>query len=391
MPDVARPTAPKWLVYAIVVLLPVMMAYAAWSTMDPRVKNANAKPAAKLGVEVAEVQIGPMPDVLEATGKALPSSTVEIRAQVGGILKSVLVKDGDRIEVGQPLFEIDDVPLKAALALAEAQWEKDKALAENALDTETRLKPLAQSGATTKKDYVTAVNMRVSLMAAADASKAQIEQARIALGYAKIASPIAGRAGAILVKAGNLISTANGAVPLLVVNAVTPADVQFSIAQHAFKLLRKAQTDEVLPVEIRDTGRAQLRARGTLAFLDNAFNELSGTIMLRARISNEREELWPGEFVAVRIVLRTDPQAVSIPEVVLQEGQAGSYVFVAANGQARLRQVKVSRIVDGRAVITDGLSSGDKVITRLPTNLRDGSNIDIRSASPALETPVALH
>lgn len=390
MPDVAHRTVPRWLLYAVLVVLPLATAYGAWTTMEPTTKGARAKSAPRLGVEVAEVQIGPMPDVLEATGKVLPSSTVEIHAQVGGILKSVQVKDGDHIEVGQPLFEIDDVPLKAALALAEAQWEKDKALAENALDTETRLKPLVQSGAASRKDYVTAVSTRAALMAAADASKAQVDQARIALGYAKITSPIAGRAGAILVKAGNLISTANGAVPLLVVNAVTPADVQFSIPQQAFKKLRRARADAALPVEIRDTGSTRVRARGVLAFLDNAFNELSGTITLRARTPNEREELWPGEFVAVRVILRTDPQAISLPEVALQQGQAGSYVFVAASGQARLRQVEVSRIIDGRAVITEGLSGGDEVITRLPTNLRDGSNIDVRAASPARETPVAF-
>lgn len=361
----------------------------AWSQLGRTSKDTAAAPVAKLGVEVAEVKIGPVPEVLEATGKILASASVEIRAQVGGQLKSVLIKDGDHIEIGQPLFEIDDIPLKAALALAEAQWQKDKALADNALDTETRLRPLSLTGATTKKDYVTAVNTRISLQGAADASKAQIEQAHIALGYSRIVSPIAGRAGAILVKAGNLLSTATGTVPLVVINSVTPAEVQFSIPQQAFEHLRLAQSREPLTVEIRDTGHTKLRARGTLAFLDNAFNDLSGTITLKARIPNANEELWPGEFVAVRVLLRTEPEALSVPEVALQQGQNGPYVYVADAGKAKIQPVKVARIIDGRAVIAEGLSTGQSVLTRIPTNLRDGSLIDVRANAAPLSTPVA--
>ncbi len=245
------------------------------------------------------------------------------------------------------------------------------------------------SVAATKKDYVTAVNLRVSLAAAAEASKAQIEQARIALGYSRITAPISGRAGAILVKAGNLISTANGTVPLVVINSVTPAEVQFSIPQLAFRQVRSAQAQEPLVVEVRDTGRKALRARGSLAFLDNAFNELSGTITLRARVPNKDEELWAGDFVAVRILLRAEPAAISIPEVALQQGQNGSYVYVAEADKARVQLVKVARIVDGRAVIAEGLSGGQRVVTRIPTNLRDGSPIEVRANASPQDIPVA--
>lgn len=389
MHDPRPPSSVKWHLYGLFSMAPVMLALAAWAVMDPTANGTTIKAAPKLAVEVADVQSGPMPDILEATGRVIPSGSVEIRAQVGGILKSVLVRDGDVVQAGQPLFEIDATPLKAALALAQAQWEKDKALADNALDTETRVTPLAQSGTATKKDYVTAVNTRISLMAAAEASKAQVEQARIALGYAKITSPIAGRAGAILVKAGNLLSTANGSAPLLVVNAITPAEVQFSIPQQAFQQLRSALAKKNLDVQVRDSGRAQVRARGDIVFLDNSFNDLSGTITLRARVANDQEELWPGEFVAVRIVLRTEPLAISIPEAALQQGQEGPYVFVAANKQARVRLVKVARIIDGRAVIADGLAGGEVVVTRLPTNLREGSAIEVRQASDNRVIPVA--
>ncbi len=350
---------------------------------------AQANPPPAMVVSVVDAQRGAVPEILEATGKVLPSATVEIRAQIGGILKTVLVKDGDHVEVGQRLFEIDDAPLKAALALAQAQWERDKALADNAVDTETRLKPLAETGAASKKDYVTALNTRVSLVAAAAASKAQIDQARILLDYAVITSPIAGRAGAVLVKAGNLLSTASGSVPLLVINSVTPAEVQMSVPQVAFRQLRTVGSRNPVRVEVRDSGSKLPRAVGKLAFLDNAFNELSGTITLRARFENTNEELWPGEFVAARVVLRTDPDAVTIPEAALQQGRESPYVYVAENGKSRLQRVKIGRIVDGRAVVLEGLAGNESIISRVPSNLRDGTSIEVHPETGD-DAPVAL-
>ncbi len=169
----------------------------AWASLGGITKRQPTPNAPKLTVQVAVAEVRATPQVLEAVGKVLPSASVEVRAQVGGLLKSVLIKDGDRITLGQPLFAIDAEPLKAVLAQAEAQWARDKALADIALDTETRLRPLAEKKVTTAKEFSSAVNLRISLQAAAEASHTQIDQARILLDYADIRSPIAGRAGAV--------------------------------------------------------------------------------------------------------------------------------------------------------------------------------------------------
>ena len=299
----------------------------------------------------------------------------------------MLIKDGDRITLGQPLFAIDAEPLKAVLAQAEAQWARDKALADIALDTETRLRPLAEKKVTTAKEFSSAVNLRISLQAAAEASHTQIDQARILLAYADIRSPIAGRAGAVLVKPGNLLIT-GGTSPLLVINTISPSELVFAVTQKALASLRAARAEGTLKVEARDNRTQQLRATGELAFIDNAFNDASGTINVKARFENDDEALWPGEAVAIRVILRIEPAAVSIPKQALQQGQSDSYVYLVVDGKARLQTLKVARILDGRAVVTEGLTGGEVVVLSIPSNLRDGTAVDVKVSEPSAAIPV---
>lgn len=359
----------------------------AWASLGGITKRQPTPNAPKLTVQVAVAEVRATPQVLEAVGKVLPSASVEVRAQVGGLLKSVLIKDGDRITLGQPLFAIDAEPLKAVLAQAEAQWARDKALADIALDTETRLRPLAEKKVTTAKEFSSAVNLRISLQAAAEASHTQIDQARILLDYADIRSPIAGRAGAVLVKPGNLLIT-GGTSPLLVINTISPSELVFAVPQQALASLRAARAEGTLKVEARDNRTQQLRATGELAFNDNAFNDASGTINVKARFENDDEALWPGEAVAIRVILRIEPAAVSIPEQALQQGQSGSYVYLVVDGKARLQTLKVARILDGRAVVTEGLTGGEFVVLSIPSNLRDGTAVDVKVSEPSAAIPV---
>ncbi len=346
----------------------------------------------RIEVPVTQAQTRAMPVVLQSVGKVVAQASVEVRSQAGGVLREVLIKDGDQVVAGQKLFMLDAQPLAATLAQAQAQWTRDKALADDAAAAQARLKPLADKEYVTAREYELAVSTQASTQATANATRTLIDQARIALAYATITAPISGRAGAVLVKPGNLVA-ANSTTPLVVINALRPVELVFSLPQSESQQLRDAMAaapDHRLSVEARDSLSQKKRATGELVFIDNALNAQSGTITAKARFSNVDEALWPGEFYAVVITLRTDEAAITVPERAVQQGQNGPYVYVLTAGTANLQQLTVNRVLDGFAVVTAGLKVGDTVLASVPSNLRDGSAVVVVTpAAPAAQAASA--
>ncbi len=371
----------RWLAFATLL---VLLSLVGWWLFAPEAKRT--KPVAKISVQVSQVGLRAMPVALQSVGKVVAQASVEVRPQTGGVVRRVFIKDGEAVVAGQKLFELDAEPLVASLAQAEAQWRRDQALADDAVAARVRLKPLAAKEYVTAREYEAALSNQRALQATAQATKTQIQQARIALAFATITAPISGRAGAILVKPGNLVAT-NNTTALVVINAVSPVDVVFSLPQNDSRRLREAlaatPSGKSLAVEARDSLNQKLRAVGELVFVDNALNELSGTITMKARFANTDEALWPGEFYALRITLKTDKAAVVVPERALQQGQNGAYVYVVQDGVAKLRVLQVDRVLDGFAVITSGLVGGESVLAAIPTNLRDGSAVQVAPAASA--------
>lgn len=319
---------------------------------------------------------------IDASGKVEASITAEVRPQASGILRSVHVKDGEFVREGAILFSIDEQPLRASVAQARAQYSRDAALAVDAEQNEARLRPLLANHYVSEKDYQYARNSMLSLRATADASKALVDEAVISLGYAKVRSPISGRAGAVLVKVGNLVS-ASQSTPLLVLNVASPAEVEFSVPQQQVDLLRDGQRQHgSLAVVVLDAVSSVERARGTLTFTDNSLDEASGTLAMRARFPNEDEALWPGEFVTVRVLLGPPVNVVAIAESALQQGQNGPYVFCVRKGKAVLQRITVDRVADSRIIVRQGISPGDEVIVTVPTTLREGASVRAEQADP---------
>lgn len=338
-----------------------------------------------LAVSTLRVERRAVADVLEASGRIIASQSAEVRAQASGVLLAVLIGDGDTVQAGQPLFRIDAQPLRAALAQAQANLAKDQAQAQDAEQTEARLKPLADDQFVSAQDYQNALNTLHSARASVAASQALVDEARIALGYAEVRAPISGRAGAVLVKPGNLVS-ASSASPLLVINSVQPADVAFALPQQQVQRLRAAQQHQgarALPVIAFDPATAAELERGELFFTDNAFDDGSGTLGLRARFANTAQRLWPGQFVTLRVVLDEGMDVLAVPESALQQGQQGPYVYAVSAGKAVLRPLSVARIHGGMAVVSKGLSAGDEIVRAVPNNLRDGMAVQTQAADTA--------
>lgn len=340
----------------------------------------NESPEAEraIAVRTVTVQIQPMPVIVEAVGTVEPAHSVQVRAQVNGVLEEVLFREGDNVQKGQLLFRIDDRALRAGLDQATATLARDQAELQEAQAQRARLKPLAEREYITRQEYAQAVASAQALTATVQADRAQVDAARVQLGYCAIRAPIAGRSGSLAVKEGNLVSV-GAATPLVVINSVQPVQVAFNIPQQYLREVRSRVESSKLRVLISREQKSGTVAEGEVIFIDNTVNLQTGTVLLKARVPNQDETLWPGEFIVARLVLNVEPNAVVVPAGAVQPGQDGPFVYVMEEAKARLQPVKVSRQVESLAVIEEGLQGGEQVIVEIPYDLAPGKTIKVAS------------
>lgn len=313
-----------------------------------------------LTVAMERVKVQSMPLTLQAVGQVLPLHTVQIRPQVSGMLKEVYFTEGQYVTAGQRLFLIDQAPFGAALASA-------KAAAENAKANADRLAPLA------KQDYATQQELD-NAQATADQDQAAYQQAQINLSYTDIRAPIAGRTGSLAVKSGNILAVSD-VNPLVVINQMQPIQVQFNLSQQFLPQVRDYQAKHPIKVLVtREDGTGSLD-QGSLVFIDNAINNSTGTVMLKASVPNQHEQLWPGQYVGITVQLAVQADAVVVPQSAVLTGQDGNYVYVVRDGKAETQGIKVDRQIGDLAVVSAGLKGGEEIVTRVPRNLRPGMTV----------------
>lgn len=341
-----------WIVGGTTALLVLLVALRVASNIRASHHRPDGDP---LPVDVDTARVQSMPVLIQAVGQVQSEHSVQLRPQVSGLLKDVYFGEGQTVAAGQKLFQIDPAPYQAALASA-------KAAAENAQANADRLAPLAKRG------YVIPQDFENARTAAAQAAAAE-RQAEITLSYTDIRAPITGRTGSLAVKSGNLVAPTD-AVPLVVINQMKPILVQYPIPQQVLEQVRSYQAKHPIDVVItHEDGQGQLD-QGQLVFVDNTVNTSTGTVTLKARLPNSREQLWPGQYVGVRMQLALQANAVVIPVSSVQTGQDGNFVYLVVGGKAVTRPVKVDRQVDNLAVIAAGLKGGEQVVTLVPRNLR---------------------
>lgn len=334
---------------------------AQWKLADSNGKESGKRPDRALAVETAVVKVQPMPVFLQAVGQVQSEHSVQIRPQVSGQLQAVYFTEGDAVRQDQKLFRIDPAQYETAVVAARAEFEYAKEQAR-------RLEPLAGKEYVTTQEYDNA-------RATVDQARAKLKQAEINLAYTDIRAPIGGRTGSVGAKPGNLVGPTDSA-PLVVINQMQPILVQYSIPQQSLAELRRYQAQNSIRIFItREDGSGDL-GEGELVFLDNAVNTDTGTVLLKARVKNEREQLWPGQYVGVRTRLTLQPEAVVVPQSAVQTGQNGNFVYVIEQGGAVIRAVQVDRQVNDLAVITSGLKVGETVVARAPRNLRPGAKVE---------------
>ena len=362
-------------------LLVGISAFPACSATDAQRPNPGSSQSA-VPVTVDKVVTKEMPLDVNVVGTAEAFSTVAVRAQVTGELKDVNFNQGDDVQAGQVLFTLDHRPLEAALHQAEANLDRDTAQAANAKVIAQRMEDLVERGVGTREQRDTARTTAAALDAVVGANRAAVENAKVQLQYATIRAPIAGRTGALMVHAGNLVR-ANDQMPLVVINQVSPIYVSFGIPEALLPDLRRYMAQRELDVEALPPNEEIAPAKGSISFVDNQVDQTTGTIRIKATFPNTNRRLWPGQFVNVNVRLYEQNDAILIPARSLQTGPNGQYVYVVRPDMtAELRAVTVERS-EGEQAVVKGLARDERVVTRGALRLAPGARVEIRAGSEA--------
>lgn len=333
-------------------------------------------------VTVARAVRRDMPRIVEATGTVEPIQTSAVAAQVDGILTKVEFREGDQVQAGQVLFQIDPQLFQAALRQAEGALARDVAMAESAERDADRFRDLAAKQYVTTQQLDQAVAAAEGLKATVRADSAAVERAQLNLQYATIRAPISGRAGGVLLRAGNLVRASSGA-PLVVINQMAPILVRFAVPATYLGDIRR-QGGREMPVTAVPVGDDVANEVGALTFLDNAVDTLTGTVQLKARFPNRSGALWPGALVRVVLELDVERDALVVPLTAVVNGQRGSVVYVVdSTGAAHVRPVTVERTGDSTVVLHAGVEPGEVVVTDGQLRLTDGTLVQVKNDSAA--------
>ncbi len=353
----------------------------------PDAAPAGGRGGGAVPVNTAIVVQKPMPVEIRVIGAAEPLATVAVRAQITGQLMSAHFVEGDEVKQGQLLFSLDRRPLEAALQQAEANLTRDLAQSANASLQAKRFEDLATRGIAAREQVDTSRAGAAALNATVEADRAALENAKVQLQYATITAPISGRTGAMMVHEGNLVR-ANDTAALVVINQVAPISVAFSIPEARLPELKRYMTRGTLRVTATPPNDDGPAATGQIAFVDNAVDEETGTIRIKGTFANADRRLWPGQFVNVAVTLTTDPQAIVVPAVAVQDGQQGPYVFVVKSDQTvDMRQVVITRTTGSETVIQSGVQPGDVVVTDGHLRLVPGGRVSVKTAGREGATP----
>lgn len=333
-------------------------------------------------VQVATVSRISAPLTVGANGVVEPLQTVAVQAQVGGTLQAVNFQEGGDVTAGQVLFRLDPRPYEAALRQAQATLARDQAQAQNAQRDAERYKALVAKDYVTKAQADQAEASAAALAATVQADRASVDNARLNLDYTIIRAPIAGRTGRLLVRQGNLVRP--NSEPLVVINQLRPILVRFPIVQRDFPALQRRSASGPVVVRVTTADSTRVLEPGSLEFLDNAVDSLTGTVTAKARFANQSDILWPGEYVRVTVELAVQADAIAVPTQAVLAGQDGSYVFVVdANNVAKVRPITVARAVGDMTIVDKGLAPGERVVTDGQSRLIPGSKVAIKGASTA--------
>ncbi|PSC05427.1 efflux RND transporter periplasmic adaptor subunit [Alsobacter soli] len=342
---------------------------------SPKGQSGAAPRAAPVLLGKAERR--PIPVRFDTIGSVQPMATVTLRSRVESQIMAAPFQDGAKVRKGDLLFQLDARQIEAQLKQAEANLARSKAQLEQAQRDVRRAEQLAANEYASRQKLDDSRTAVLTIGAQIQADEAAIENLKVQLSYYTLRAPIDGRVGVAGLRPGNIAKTGDGSVALATINQLSPIYISFAMPQRLLPDLRQAMTAGGGTVTATPQG-LKSGVDGKIAVFDNTVDGATGTITIRAIFENADELLWPGQLCNVRVTLRVEDNAVAVPREAVQTSQTGSFVFTVADGVARVRPVKVSRLVDGWAVIESGLDGSEIVVTDGQLLLTDGVKVEPR-------------
>ena len=355
-------------------------------------------------VTASVVKTQAVPVWLTALGTVTPRSYVNVMPRVAGLLQSVDYKQGQMVRAGQLLAQIDPRPFRIAVEQATAQVEQTQAQLNGAQSDLQRYETLLTQDSISAQQVSDQRATVAQLKATLDANKAALDNAKLQLSWTRITAPVSGLAGLRPVDAGNMVTT-SGAVgsntstssstttasPVATIAQVQPVDVTFALPQQQIgEVVSQLMAGKQLETQSWDARNTRLLETGKLVAADNQINSTTGTLNLRAEFNNKGLTLFPNQFVNVRLLVRTLPEAMVVPTTAVAVGAPGTYVYViGAGNKVSMRVVKTGVVYDNLTQITSGLQPGEQVVTDGLDRLRDGREVKVVQAQTAGAAPGA--
>jgi multidrug efflux system membrane fusion protein len=352
----------------------VLAAGAGWALLHRT--EATAAPAVRaaqgpsISVTTTPVEERDIPLYLSGVGTVTANANVTVKVRVDGQLDKVAFKEGQDVKAGDLLAQIDPRALQAQLLQVQAT------LANARLDLQ-RYTTLRAQDAATQQQLDTQKALVAQLEATVKTDEAAVNYAQVQLSYTTIKAPVSGRVGARLVDPGNIVHSTDTS-GLVVINQIDPITVLFTLPEEAVPAINKAQLKHSKPLKVSAYARSshEQLAVGALVLLNNQIDTTSGTVQLKARFANPHHSLWPGQYVNVNLQMDEHAPSLTLPAAAIQRNQQGTYVYLIKDDEtAVIQPVKVARIQDGIAVISDGLQTAQRVVVDGQYKLKPGSHV----------------
>jgi membrane fusion protein, multidrug efflux system len=324
-----------------------------------------------------------VPVYLDGVGTVKALNTVTVRPQVDGKLINISFTEGQEVTKGAIVAKIDPVTYQAAYDQTAATKAKDEALLANARLDFDRYTRLAATNAINKQQLDTQKSLVSQLEAQVRLDQASIDNARAILSYTDIIAPLTGRTGIRLVDEGNLVK-ASDTTGIVVITQVRPISVFFSLPQQDLPELNRGLAEGPLPVDAFGADSKTALDKGKVLVIDNQVDQTTGTVKLKAEFPNTNLQLWPGQFVNVRVLIDTLRQVVVVPTAAIQRGPNGTFVYVVKDDNTvMVRRVTLAQQDDVQTVVATGLQAGERVVTTGFARLTEGTQVMVSSAEDA--------
>ena len=381
--------------------LPVKLALALAVGCISPIAPAQTPTAARPPTLVSVVEVRPenTPATFEFTGKTASSRLVEINARVEGYLDQIAYEEGSLVKTGQLLFQIDPKPFQASLDSAKANLAQQEALLTRARQTLARVKPLANQNAVSQQDLDNAIASELAAAAQVQAAKANVEQARLNLGYTTIKSPLNGLSSSANFREGALIVPGGNSGQLTSVVQIDPMWVNFGVGENeVLKIEAQKEKGQLkgpglnkIQVDLILADGSTYPQPGQITFVDPVINAQTGTYNIRAVVPNPNNQLSPGQFVRVQLKGAFRPNTILVPQLAVMQGPNGKFVFVVGpDNTAQPKPVQLGDWYGDQWIVNAGLESGDRVIVDGAVRLQPGAPVQIKPVAAPAPAPAQV-